>query len=660
MSQTYRIELDNGTTTRELVTETDRAITELDVVREHTGLSDFEAPVRLTDYSTIESNFVGPNVECFIYVNNELIFRGFAMGLEGDEKSGEAVLTGPDVFARLRRDNEVNYTVSSTDATYNVIDDFWDKTAFTHAVQPPTPTTIVTNKTTHDIETTSEWKSATGNAGTNPPYATPIFFNGNFGMRQHSWTVEGEDYNTSTGVLVPSNGTAIGNPDNYSGGSAVAIDDDPNTAAGLSALYSFTPAYDIPNGDFDVAVRSIATNATGQLDVTVLDSNLNTLASSSIPADDTLGWDSVKASGGDFSNISLTAANQYSVELAANSAGFDIDVVQPHDDRYGPYDYDNNNGGSGGYLTGPELYSKDGIEYNLSPFLGNSSNIESATVSSTWPNGTDYGSQLGVSNNGLQLYSIFTGTGGTTNFNTFGTNMYPRVTLSGQGSRTTATPKEGYNTGVIDSLTITIDGNDIDVLESGKRFDGSYLEILNRMHERAGYRYAADYQSNSLVVNSFPRGATNTASWTTKNRSRVLDTDGYANQVRVLGPEGQGYPEALAENEAEVNAKGAITWFIKDPNVESVADAKARARKELSKRVEKDTLSATVEIFPAKVRPGYAYSVTNFAQDMDLERVVYRERPGGATGRLEFEVSPVLSEKTTESRRDIDNTNISL
>lgn len=702
MSQDYKITLrDSNGNTKEIGTQNGQFIDSLSVVREHSTISDFEAPIRTQDYKTIEEDWIGPTTDVFIEINNELIFRGYASRLEGDESTGEAILGGPDIFAKLRRENRVDYQPDDPPSTAaNAISDLWNKTPFKGGASvdfPSAPQVAsgefydVTGDDDGNVREANEWANNTrAFKESNAPDTAAIYIDTNndeLTMHQHSWSDEAENPKVG-GENVPNDVSALSTGPGasfYSNGEAIRIDRDGNTSAGRSVTFNaFNPDYTIPEGEFDFAIRSVSDASIGALEVKLLrDVNGTTRQIGEdgyIGSDDTLSWNELNV---DFGGVEIEKGVDHFIQLFALDPSdvdtkYDIDAIQPHDDRF-TFNYDNDNGGSDGYLDTPALYSTTGdvdtpmgveVSEYQSPYPVD---ITDGDGLIDWVNssGPGFGAEFEVSNDGRRNYiNVKTGTSPSFQFlTTSGTSLAPRLTLSGQGARFSAFPQTGFQRGGVDTMNLTYNGDDRPVIHDEK-FSGNLLDIQKELHERAGMRFVARYDKNNLKVSSFPKGKTETANYTTKNRERVLDTDGYANAVTAAGRtvNGETIKATVESEKLQNNPVERIEWFVKDPNLTTKAGVKALAREELEERLSKAALSGTIEIVPTNVQPGYQYSVNTFGDPygagpygdgayngayLNLERVEYRERAGVAEGILEFQLAPKLEEKTTGNTSSI-------
>lgn len=654
----FRVELeDKNGNTRDLVNNADQSIEGVNLNLEHTAHSQWDVQFHTDEYTTLESNWVLPTTDIFVYQDTTLLFRGFFERLEGSESDGSALAGGRDVMAKLNR-GRVTKTYSNI-RTWKAIEDYWaNQTSFSATVTSPSPTEIVTDATAYDIDTNTEWSNNTSIANNEPFIVT----NSELQLQQTCFTVEGENEDTDGSSIADVTNS------NYSDGTAAAIEN-----SGDFYEWNFTPQYTIPKEDFRVSMRhdnqgtSVPTwkftlDGPDRSEETIIDGQNIAIG---------LDWSQFDSNDGNWTQPSkdLAAGTTYTLRIEVTTAGSDhfyIDVIAPNDkggSRFTPnYTFDNNNGGSSGYLDGPELFP-DATEITLSEFTNNTSNITEATASGTWDD-TSGDQQIEFSNNGGTNYkAINNSESGTVSFSTtFGTTLIARLTLDRYGSRTTATPQTGFNGQQVDVFDATYDGSDLSVIDDAT-LRGSHFQNLKRLHNRANFRFTPNYKRNSLEVESYPRGTSGSDTWTVRERRRSKDMEGYANKVYVEGKQNDDgtYPTATLEDSAEVTNVGkTITITVKDTEITTTEGAKSRARKELNKRTQQDSIRGNITISPTYVKPGFRYTIDAWSENLDLESVSYNQAYNEANGSLAFQIDPVLAEQTVSQRADLDNTRNSL
>ena len=287
-----------------------------------------------------------------------------------------------------------------------------------------------------EADTTAEFDGITSLGATDP-----IDTSGDsLSLAQTSWTTESSDL-TRSGTNLITDGT-------YSNGEGEELQD-----TGNSLSLSFTPAYDIPGSDVELWVRfETQGGGTGPaVDVEISDSGgtIDSWNAIGQNAGQTLGWRDLAnnplGGSGSFNDTTLTAGTTYTITLTADDdgtgAGQIVDVVAPLDGRF-TYTFDNDNGGSSGYLDGPELYPD--VQTVLFNTATTDYSINDVTLTSTW-NDTTGDQEVAVSTDGGSTFT--TASNSTTVTKTVtGTvsSVQSRVKLDRYGSRSTATPQTGF------------------------------------------------------------------------------------------------------------------------------------------------------------------------------------------------------------------------
>lgn len=634
----------------------DKTFDEVSITLEHTAQSRFNLPLHTDRFSQLRDNWIGPVNQITLYHDGTLLFKGFATTIEGTESTADATITGPDIINRLTQDRQsVTYT---NIPAHNAIQDYWDNyTTFTANVVAPSPNQIVNDATAYALDSSTEWTDNT-TFGSN----TPFYVNsGTLHLAQTCFTQEAESGTTSGSPVIFDANRFSGNSPTSGNGEAIEF-----SSNSQSVTLSFSLDYDIPAGAFEWSIYFDGDNSGGSIGTVnyYLDgSNLGSFSGATSGGDGVF-WRDLIASGS-ISDPGSVSAGSHTIKIETGSGWsgglFYMDVVAPHDNRYS-YNFDSSvtDGSDGGtYLSGPELYPPN-LQTNLATFTNNSSNITSATVDSTW-NSTVSPQEIALSVDGGASYQTLTNQAdGSVSFSSVGTNLDARLTLGRYGSRSNGTPTTGFNAHSVDLFNVTFDGNDLAVIDN-QELRRSDFRNLKTLHNLANYRYAVDYQNET--VESFPKGTSNSDSWRAIDRQQTYDTEGYANQVYVEGRQRDDgtYPSATATNNTEVQAKGqTITYDIKDTSLTTEQECQSVARSELGRLVDKDSISGTIDIVPSLVRPGYRYTIDAWGVEMDLERVQFTDAYGQDSGSLQFEIDPSLAQTATDNRADIDSTKDSL
>lgn len=339
-------------------------------------------------------------------------------------------------------------------------------TAATDLVSANTSYDVVDNTDTLAAETT-EVQSPSGESELSQfisvsSVVPPVqLINGGIKPYQTCWTVEGENP-SSTNILT-------NNDPDFSDGSAILYLD-----SGDFAKWTFTPDYDIPAGEFRIFYRNSGATGVGDIQWSVNGTAVETTNNQLL-----LTWNTVNA---DELGV-LEAGNQVTVRaemVTASTGNRQIDVVAPADNRFS-YTLDNDNGGSSGFLDGPELYPAttdlefDAYESAFSIVGG------SATVTI---NDTTNNQALALSNDRGQTYPISASNSATVSgsFGSPGATLNLKATLSrySPSGAQNATPRFGYDAQRLDAYDLDAER----VTESlliDESFDNSLASILNQI-----------------------------------------------------------------------------------------------------------------------------------------------------------------------------------
>lgn len=669
---TYQIDLikPDGTTT----TINADDIFDVDIVRPHTAMADFEAPIPESQKALADNNWLTSAVEARILFNNTRLFWGYLEASRSDEIANRSNLRGRGIGRDLK-DQEDNITYTAT-AVEDAIRDFWSTyTGFDATVYPPDVTSQVTDKVVQSATTTSEFQSITSLADSDPVVAQ----NDNLEAVQTCFTQEAEEASLT--------GATIFAASRYSG-------DAPNDGVGEAARFdsnsevleiTFTPEHDIPASDFALHIRWEANNCPA-IDATVNGTTweiVNDGASFTSPDWRDFAGNPAGPSGGytDAGGGDFTAGTTYTVRLESTSSGgtspyFDADVIAPNDSRF-TYTFDNTltDGSDGGrYLSGPELYPQAfQLQFDTVDVPWN---VEALTITTTWDDTTNQ-QELAASNDDGSTFPL-TAANSSTLDQSFsdadvGTKIVGRATFSRYGSRTTATPTSGFNGQVMNDWELDYDGSDLPVIDD-QTYRGNLLNIAQKLHRRGDYRFAIDHGADdgsgnpTKSVESFQSGTqSKTATYTVENRLPAIDATNYANRVTVRGElrDDGTRPTATAEVDSEIQALGGDPNGIRHrditrPDLTTLAEVKSVARKEVGAAVTERDESGTLEIRPANVLPGYDYPVDWYNDgntvQTSLERVQFGQGYQSAEGRLEFDREDGLERQIVESRFERETT----
>jgi hypothetical protein len=189
--------------------------------------------------------------------------------------------------------------------------------------------------------------------------------------------------------------------------------------------------------------------------------------------------------------------------------------------------------------------------------------------------------------------------------------------------------------------------------------EGTALEVLQDLHERAGMRFTIQHTQPGYVVESYvPSEVTRSLSVTAINYDSEGDVTEYANEVRVFGGlnDSNVRVSATASDDSEIDANGLQPIRIDDASITTTADAQARADTELATRLDKDSFSGSVEFVPEIVLPGYQRSVPEFdtgdgPPTISHDRTTLTEGPGEATATAEFNARDGIADVLADQQR---------
>lgn len=291
-----------------------------------------------------------------------------------------------------------------------------------------------------DAALSGEWDNITPNKEATDPLTTD---NDELAVAQVCFTTEGEDFTNASGDV----GIA-GNP--YSGGELRAVD-----TAGATIEWEFTPEYDIPAGELGIQVRDddggAGTGSDGiaafewRFEGDLVDENPNT------GGNFLLGWSDIADgfySGVAWNSPALDAGTTYTISVECTDGGalsdqYGIDVIAPYDKRFeSDLFFDDDNGGSGGFLDGPELFPSV-VDVSFATATTRR-NITEANFTSTW-NDTSNNQYVELANDGSTFTRFNNADTGSVTFASPDKGVDTNIGLSRYGSRTTATPQQGFN-----------------------------------------------------------------------------------------------------------------------------------------------------------------------------------------------------------------------
>jgi len=575
-------------------------IVDINPVLTHTGIGDFVFTLA-TSEKYIE--YAQRQDRLNLSIDGSVEFTGYLTDTSEDKETGVVTLEGLGIAKRLE-ETRPDYSSLGGSLTYtnialeDAIDDYWSRTPFSnYSVTPQSTEQVATDTQVQSADTSTEWNNLVS-----PPSDKPITVNnGKLELQQSSWTIEAENPD-SVGAFTISDSE-------FSGGTGVR-----HEQTNDSYIYEITPQYDIAAGDVGIYIRDELLDNGRSTDGIELYFNGDRLQEIDA-VNFFLGWRDLTGlySGGD-----LTAGNTYQFEIRSlssttNPTDYRADVINVHDSRY-TYNFDNDNGGSGGYLDGPELFP-DSSQIELSETT-TSFNISSATVSSTW-NDTSNNQAISVSNDGGSSYQTANNTSSTTqSFSSAGRTAQTRFTFSRYGSRTTATPQTGFNGQSIDDYTLTVDGNDLVVIDE-LELSRNHFENLQTLHEYGDFQWTIEHGSadiSNLTVTSYQRGDESRSRLSSFNdpvsQNEEIRSKRYYNSIYLQGGlDANGdRPVAEEKDQDEINEVGReiSPGVLRDPKIVTEAGAVFRARALLNEATKENRRTGTITVPLTTAHPGYA------------------------------------------------------
>jgi len=389
---------------------TDDDIISHNPVHTHTGKGDWELEV---PYNRDLDQFIQRKDRLNVYIDGSPKFAGYCKNISHDGvyvtengDTGTSTRIRGDGIAKRLEETRPDYESLGGSVTYSnialddAIEDYWSRTPFdNYTVYDQQASLIAEDVTVHEADTTLEWQSLFTFADDNPLEAN----NGELTVNQVAFTQEGEDYNNGTS-------TFPGSPGTYSNGDAALID-----TTGDFAEWEFELDYTIPEEFVGIQIRDDDGDSDGSAAFEwELDGNrVNERQLTGINI--ALSWSDITGpiyDGGDYTGGDLTPGT-HTLRVDCPDGGdagdvYTVDVICVYDTRYeSELFFDDNNGGSDGYLDGPELYPESvEVESSVSNV---SYNIVNSTITSVWDD-TSNNQSISVSNDGGSTYTTFNNT----------------------------------------------------------------------------------------------------------------------------------------------------------------------------------------------------------------------------------------------------------
>lgn len=636
-------------TTRQL--PLDRSPASVDIDRETNTIGGWGAELPLSKPTQVRADFLDPTTEVHIWHKDprtddvEYLFRGFFEALRKRESGGLTEADGRDVLKRLTEGRTVK-TYSAT-PTHEAIEDYiTTETAFDAAVTAPTPTTLETDTQVLFVDSTNQWLGAVTLADSDPA----TIQSGQLQLEQTCWNLNLSDGTTS--------GTGLISDSKYAESQAEQF-----IQSGDSWSDTVTVGYDIPAENARLAVRHESTNApeiTVRLDgtdITTLNTGLTSGLSWKFDTEDFPAFDPGEIAAGD---------HTIEFEVTSEDENITIDQVALYDDRW-DLNFDNSTDANG-HLAGPELYPANpagGVDIEMD-VVNTAGNITAADIDTTWTDTTE-AQGIAVSNDGGSTFPLSVANRQPLDQDfpsgSFGTRLVIRLTLSGHGTRTNATPTEDFMGQAVSKVTARVDTNDL-AIEDETELRRNHFRNLLTLAERAGYALVPRYDPNALTLAAYPEGTSGVATWRRLDARREDDVRDVYDAVHVEGRQADdgSYPEATIPESPPTDA---AVFDDKDPTLTSDKACESKARRELTARQNAGQTTGEVTIVPEQVLPGKSYPVEGWDPDNPPEQTLQRQRfqygisedgTPTLTGRLEFSGSRIVRDALVEGRRETDRT----
>lgn len=551
--------------------------------------------------------------EALWWLNGQLFERGPLHRHEGyEELSGKGLLWRLKHGGTSRSFNSIR--------GYKAVEDYIaEETEFDPDVETPSSNTIDDSKTVQDSD------SGFGGFFSSIPDDVPLEIS-NDGSRlyqlQTCWTTEAEDYDNSAGVTGFDADSLSGVGTDPGAGRAAALEE-----SGDFVEYTFTPQYRIPAEDFGIFARFyLPDGAVNAPDIKFSLNGEDLTESGGFSGGSTTSWTDIHgvsvwtAPSGD-----LQADTQHTLRIEATTTGssfYGVDVVAPADTRFS-YTLDNSvttNANGNNYLDGPGWFPSTTA---TSDVHNDTYNIAEASLA-TAITGDLQGVVLEMTNDGGSNWYPQDGSEDATesvnvDFSTVGTNIQVRVTLDGYGSRT-STPAEKYQAQEVTDWELDITTSSLAVIDE-KTTTGSHWANLKSLLDDAGMVMVPRMDPNDLVLEVFaPGDRTGTLELTDSlvhNHERVLDREGYANEVTVFGaekPDESGRYQATASSTTEQADHGTVKGTpLFEPRLTSDTAVENQAARLLAELIAERDVTGRVEGIPelfAQVTPGVEYEIS--------------------------------------------------
>ncbi|SFS63292.1 hypothetical protein [Halostagnicola kamekurae] len=454
-----------------------------------------------------------------------------------------------------------------------------------------------------------------------------------------------------TGIVSIDAGDSDGPTDpQYTGGSAQDTSDSP-----ITHLMGFF-AYDIPTEHIGFAVREgIFGPDTGDITYSAADGTFQEVTvRDNISESTSPRWVDLSSAMQDFwDGRSGDVGGNIEITQSGGTDPYVADAVVYFDKRFHDFDnFDNDVHEPGGHLDRPYEYpSPEKPVILVAVDVSTSTNITRAYV-----NG-DVNDANGLLEMGVSFGEEPVQTEANTASAEFGSDT-DTMTVNGQvalGIRTDLdpqddTPRYGYDGQIFDGWELSVDTNDLRVIED-LELVGNHYENFGDLHDEVGMAFlpaSIDFSSQNpeptwpedgLEGASFTPGQIQLESdWRRLAKTKKRDMRDYANVLK-----GFGEPDSEGERiEVEIRLSDEIAEHGEVPGPPVVSDATTLAeltvetRNELFNLASVDRTTGSLEVAPKVVWPGFAYHVEIFDEVLTLETSTLQDGSQAQT-ELEFE-----------------------
>ena len=619
-------DLDDDTTTIE-------DLQDLQVVREHTALSDWRATIPI-NLDLEEWRFAAVTIE----EDDEQKFRGFLEVIETQQRQSTTTIQGRGMGKHLV-DGEQVVSYELIEA-HEAIQDYWDEhTPFTATVQEPDVEQVVEDRLILSLTSSERMEAEIELEATDPVKVEDDqvdLLQSCFVRDARYW----DDQEALHEVIEP------GERDDFSNGSGIVF-----KRAGGWVEYTFTPQYNIPAEYVNLATRQRYVSGGGSTPTMEYFINGEQVGSDGFSSAIPLSWRHWR----DYSGQDLEAGEPVTVRIEADSTGrrlVEVDLVVLYDDRFN-YTWGGTVNAQGA-LPGPELFP-DAHTVSLGS-IDAGLNINQARMETKWRDlSGDQALSLALQGANRQTASN-TQTIEADFEDDNGLLVQPEITLSRYGARSDRTPRSGFKGQSVATIRLYVDGDNKRLI-SDRELSGTHLQNLQTLHNLANMRFTIDHtEATDLVVESYPAGEEETPDWTVIDRTRKIDVKGYANRVRVRGREREDgtRPLVIKENQGEIDRlNGTVISFpITDPQIDNLTDADARAEAEIRDRSTRDRLEGSITVAGGLPKPGKSYHIAGWDLTLPIEKVTYQEREGELEATIDFDEPDTLGLEISTVKRD--------